>query len=277
LAVYRRGARPRFLLVLLILTSITLVTLDVRGSGGGTAASLRGAARDVFSPVQSATDAVVSPVTDFFHGVFDYRTLRHENSLLRQQLAQRNTDQVAAIDAARERQDLLDLLNLPFVGDVPSVAARVTAGPESNFQVSVVVDRGSDDGVLMGMPVVAGSGLVGRVQQVARHESTVQLLTDPGFSVGVRLSPSGDLAVATGQGPRSPLVVSLVDPAMQLAPGSVVATSGLRESPYPPDIPIGKIRSAGAKPGALQKDVVVDPVADLSRLTFVRILLWTPR
>ncbi len=276
MAVYRRSARPRFLLVLLALTSVTVVTVDIRG-GSGAVSSVRSGARDAFAPVQSVASDIVSPVTDFFNGVFQYRTLKHENALLRQQLAQRNADEVAALDAQRERQDLLDLLKLDFVGDVPTVAARVLAGPESNFQATLVIDRGSDNGLLVGMPVVAGTGLVGRLQQVSRRQATVLLLTDPAFAVGVRMSPSGDLAVAAGQGEGKPLTVDLVDPSSKVDPGSVVVTSGLQQSPYPAGIPVGKVRSAVAKPGALHQDIVIDPVVDVVRATFVKVVLWTPR
>ena len=210
LAVYRRSSRPRLLVLLLVLTSITLVTVDLRSGGGGAVASIRASARDAFAPIQSATNSVVSPVTDFFHGVFEYQSLKNENALLRQQLADQNASQIAAANAIRENRDLNDILKLDFVGDIPTVAARVVSGPESNFQASVVIDRGSADGLIRGMPVVAGSGLVGRLESVARHQAVVLLLTDPASNVGIRVSPSGDLAVATGQGAGKPLGVCLL-------------------------------------------------------------------
>lgn len=276
MAVYRRSTRPRFTLLLLILTSVTLVTIDVRGGGGGIVASVRAGARDAFAPVQSAVSSVVSPVTDFFHGVFEYGDLKRQNALLREQLAERASAQATAVDAERERQDLLDLLKLDVVGDVPSVAARVVAGPDSNFQLSVVIDRGSDSGLLKGMPVVSGNGLVGRLSEVSRSQATVLLLTDPSFDVGVRLSPSGDVGVASGQGAGKPLTVDLVDPSATVDAGTVLVTSGLSQSPYPPGVPVGRVRTAVARPGALRSDVTVDPVVDPGRLTFVRVLLWTP-
>jgi rod shape-determining protein MreC len=262
--------------MLLVLTSAALVTVSIRGGGGGFVSSVRGNAQDAFAPVQSATNSMVSPVTDFFHGVFQYQSLKHENALLRQQLADRAAAQVAADDAARERQDLLDLLKLDFVGDIPTVAARVVSGPESNFQASVVIDRGSDDGLVKGMPVVGGSGLVGRIEDVSRHQATVLLLTDPSFNIGVRLSPSGDVAVASGQGPGKLLTVDLVDPALKLDPNAAVVTSGLQQSPYPPGIPVGRVHTATSKPGALRQDVSVEPSVDIGRLTFVKVLLWSP-
>ena len=58
--------------------------------------------------------------------------------------------------------------------------------------------------------------------------------------------------------------------------GEVVVTSGLQQSIFPPSIPVGRVKSASAKPGALQQDVRVDPVVDLRRLQFVRVLRWQP-
>ncbi|HWW55137.1 MAG TPA: rod shape-determining protein MreC [Acidimicrobiales bacterium] len=277
MAVYRRSARPRLLLVLLVATSAILVTADIRGSGGGWVGTIRSTAQDAFSPVQSGVSDVVSPVTDFFHGVFQYHSLEAQNALLRQQLTQHQADQVAAADAQREQQDLLDLLKLNFVGDIPTVAARVVAGPASNFQATMVIDRGSGDGLLKGMPVVAGSGLVGRLEQVSSHQSTVLLLTDPSFEIGVRLSPSGDVGVATGQGPGKPLSVDLVDPTTKLATGTVVVSSGLQGSPYPPSIPVGTVRTALAPPGAVRQQVTLDPVVNTGPLAFVKVMVWSPR
>jgi rod shape-determining protein MreC len=275
-AVYRRSSRPRLLLVLLVLTSAILVTADLRGGGGGWVGTIRNTAQDAFSPVQSGVSDVVSPVTDFFHGVFQYHHLQDENARLRQQVTQNQADQVAAADAQREQQDLLDLLKLDFVGDIPTVAARVVAGAASNFQATIVIDRGSDDGLLNGMPVVAGGGLVGRLEQVSSHQATVLLLTDASFQVGVRLSPSGDVGVAGGQGPGKLLTVDLVDPSTSLPPGTVVVTSGLQGSPYPPSIPVGTVKTASTPPGGVRQQVTLAPVVDTGRLAFVKVLVWSP-
>jgi rod shape-determining protein MreC len=277
MAVYRRAARPRFMLVFLVLTSITLVTLDVRGGGSGLASSLRGTARDAFAPVQNAVSGAISPITDFFGGVFEYRSLKNQNALLREQLDQRNTDQAAALGAQRELKDLLDLEHLDYVGDIPTVAARVVAGPESNFQLTLTLNRGSDNGLIKGMPVVAAGGLVGRLTDVSKKQSTVLVVSDPSFSVGVRLSPAGDVGVASGQGADRPLTVDLVNTGIALNPGDVLVTAGLRQSPYPPGIPVGRVKTAATSPGSQRQSVVVEPLIDLGRLSYVKVLIWTPK
>ena len=277
MAVYRRSARPRFTLVLLVLTAITLLTLDERSGGTGVMGAIRDGARDVFAPVQKAAESVFRPVEDFFQSAVHYGDLEAENARLREQLAERRAALLRAEDADRERQALLALQNLQFAGNIPTVAARVVSASTSNFELVMEIDRGTDDGVASGMPVVAGAGLVGRVTDTSRTRSNVLLITDPTSSVGVRVASSGDVGVAVGRGPRSSLRVDLIEPETKLQKGDVMVTSGLDQSVFPPQIPVGTVVASGAGIGALQQDVTLDPVVDLERLTFVKVLQWSPR
>ena len=277
MAVYRRSTRHRFLLLLLVLTSITVITVDVRGGGSGVMESIRRGARDVFAPVQSAADDVFNPVSDFFGGLFRYGHLKSENARLRRQLADARGKVNSSKNTDRERQELLALQKLTFAGNTPTVAARVVATSPSNFQLTVEIDRGLPAGIQKGMPVVTGAGLVGKVVAVSQERATVLLLTDPSFNVGSRLSGSGDVGVARGNGTRQPLPVDLVDLGTKVSGGEVVVTSGLQGSVFPPDVPVGKVRSAKVQPGSLQHEVSIDPLVDLSRLDFVKVLIWTPK
>jgi rod shape-determining protein MreC len=276
-AVYRRTARPRFVLLLLVLSAITLVTLDARGNGGGMLGQVRGKAHDILAPVQDATHSVLRPVGDFFTGVVHYGDVKRENTQLRDQLAKTRGQQDQAAAAQRELQLLLDQQHLDFVGNIPTVAAEVVDTSSSNFELSVRVNRGADSGVAVGMPVVAAAGLVGRVVEVSPKRSTVLLLTDPTFSVGVRLSTSGDVGVADGVGRDNPMRVDLVDPTTKVKVGNLLVTSGLQLERFPKDIPVGKVRSAKQVPGALEQSVTLDPSVDVSRLEFLQILQWSPQ
>ena len=277
MAVYRRTARPRFTLFVLVLTAVTLVTLDERGNAGGVMDKARGYARDGFAPVEQVAHDITTPVNDFVGGIAHYDTLKKENARLREQLAQARNDQLKVTDAERERQALLDQQHLDFVGDIPTVAARVTAVAASNFQLTVDIDRGTDAGVAVGMPVVSGNGLVGRIVEASAHRSTVLLVTDPTSNVGARLSTSGDVGAAAGTGPGAPLRMDLVDPKTKVEPDEVVVTSGLQEGRFPPNIPIGRVKSSKLDSGALQQEVDLVPVVDLERLIFVQVLQWAPK
>jgi len=273
-AVHRRTAHPRFVLLVLALSAVTLVTLDASGGGLG---GLRRGGQDALAPLQRPTQAVSRALGDFVSGVVHYGDLTRENARLRDQLATARGQQDQAAEARRELRLLLGQQRLGFAGGIPMVTAQIVDTSSSNFELSVQVDRGSDSGVAVGMPVVAGGGLVGRVVEVAANRSTVLLLTDPTFSVGVRTTSSGDVAVADGRGRQSPMRVELVDPSASIKAGDVVVTSGLQLERFPKDIPVGKVRRVEMPAGALEQDVTLDPAVDLSRLEFVQILHWSPQ
>lgn len=274
MAVYRRSRRHRFFLLLLVLTSITVITLDYRGAGGGSLESVRRSARDALAPLQSAASNALEPVGNFFGGVTRYRSLQKENARLQAELDAAKGDRLLTEGAERERQALLELLRLDFAANIPAVAARVIATSPSNFQNTIVVDRGSEHRLAVGMPVVTGAGLLGRVLEVSKTRATIQVVTDRSSSVGVRLTGSGEVGVASGGGSKEPLKVEFVAATTEVKAGEAVVTSGLEGSAYPPEIPVGKVRSFAKTPGAVQQEITVDPAVDAGRLEFVKILLW---
>jgi len=277
LAVYRRPARSRFTLLLLVLTSIPLLTLDYRGAGSGTIGVVKDGVRDGFAPVQQASDKVFAPVGNFVGGILHYGDLEAENERLREEMAnlRGRADRADAVE--RERQVLLDNLNLPTEEDIPRVDARVVSTTPSNFAFTVEIDKGTSSGIAAGMPVVTGAGLVGRITEASRNRAVVQLVTDKKFSVGIRVGDEGDVGAANGTGSLKHLDLDLIDPQTTLEKGDVAITSGLQQSQFPPGIPVGQVTEASLRPNALQQDVQIEPIVDLRRLTFLTVLQWTPR
>lgn len=275
MAIYRRSSRPRFTLLVLVLTSITLLTLDYRGSGASAVETIKAATRDVLAPAQDVSDRIFAPLGHVVGGIVHYGDLQEENERLRQEIAASRGQLNQAQAVERERQELLALNSLGSVQKVPRVHARVVSTSASNFELALEIDKGADAGVVDGMPVVSGEGLVGKVSAVSRSRSTVVLLTDKTFGVGVLL-PSGDTGVANGAGFRTDLTVEHVEPDTSVAVGDSVVTSGLQRSLYPRGIPVGRVTAASVGAGALQQSVAITPVVDLERLTFVTVLQWVP-
>lgn len=276
MAISRRPARSRFTLLLLVLTSVTLLTLDYRGAGSGAISTVKDGVRDAFGPVQRTSDRAFAPVGDFVGGILHYGDLESENERLRKEIADIRGDLYRADDADRERRALLDQLDLPLPGDIPRVDARVVSTSPSNFAFTVEIDKGRNAGVAVGMPVVTGAGLVGRITEASRSRSIVQLLTDKTFSVGVRIGETGDVGVANGTGSLTSMDVDLVDPATEIPEGEIVVTSGLQQSKFPPGYPVGRVVTKELRPNALQQDVAIEPIVDLERLTFLTVLQWNP-
>jgi rod shape-determining protein MreC len=265
------GSRTR--IAVLVLASITLLTIGLRDAP--VVRDVREGAATVVSPVEGAADAVTRPFRNAWHGVTDYEDLRDENERLRAQVTDGDAGAVRATDAEQQLAELSAALDLPYAADVPTVAARVVSGPRSNFSHAVEIDKGTDDGLAVGMPVVTGAGLVGRISQASGSRATVELLTDPDFRVGVRVADSGQLGTARGRGRDEPMTVdTAIDADAEVARGTGLVTSGVDRSAYPAGIPVGKVTSTRQGSGGLALDLVIEPLADIDNLSYVSVMRW---
>jgi len=275
-AIAQPASRRRSVLLLLVVTAITLVTLDLREGTSGPVAAIRSWSRDSVAPVQDAVGSATKPVGDWFDGVFHAGEIKRENERLRQDLAESRNDAARGRSAIRENEQLTGLLNLSNVANVPTVAARVVANSVGNFDDSVELDRGTDSGVKVGMPVVVGQGLVGRVVQASGQRSTVLLVTDSGSGVGVRLESSDAVGVAKGKTGSKNMSLDFVRSDADVNKGEIVTTSGVDGARFPSGIPVARVVDVTRTPGEAAPRIALEPLADLSRLEIVKILVWQP-
>ena len=133
--------------------SVLLLTLDLRGN------AVFDAARTGFSkllePFETAADVVTTPVRNAWQGITNYEDVAEENERLRDQLDAQRGDQVAAQAAIQDYQELLALNNLPSLGDYPTVVAMVVGESPSNLDQVIEINKGSNDGIEVGMAVIA--------------------------------------------------------------------------------------------------------------------------
>lgn len=276
MAMSRRGGRSRLTLVLLVLTSITILTLDFRG-GSGTLDPARDAAASIFNPVRGAAERVFAPVADAWNGAWHYDSVQKENEQLRAENDRLRGDVASGQAAIEDAAQLRKAGGLTSVAEIDHVLAQVNSGAVSNFAHTIELNQGSNKGIKVGNPVVTGAGLVGRVVQVTSDHSVVKLITDPDFAIGVRLTASQEIGVARGTGEGNPLrVESGINPQAEVPVGDPVTTSGLDRAIFPPLIPVGTVTSAELSADQLSKVVTIEPLADLTRLAYVTVLLWEP-
>ena len=272
MAAPRGGQRSRFTVMVLVMVCLTLITIDTKANGGGVLSSLRSGARDLLVPAQSGVGEVADPVADFADGLVNSCDLKAENRRVRDENLRLQGQVLAAADAQRQLTALLDLNKLEVVKDIPTVADRVINTAPSNVQLTVEIDRGSDHGIAIGMPVVVGSGLVGRVESTSGRIAVVRLITDPEINVSARLAPSGILSSVKGNGPGALLRAEEIKPDAVVPEGEAVVTSAIGGN-YPDSIPIGRVVKAEAVAGVSYQRVEVEPVIDFGRLEFVNVLL----
>ena len=273
MAAPRPAERPRHTLLILVAAALTLLTLQFRGVAPLDA--FQQGVRDILSPVRSVVDRVTDPVQTVWNGIFDYGDLRGENERLQTELARMRGESLTAEADDELLERLLGEVDIAYT-DLETVVVRILGTPPGNFTTHIVeIDKGSDDGLAEGQPVVTRAGLVGRLEQVDRARSIVRLATHPDFRVGVRLVDSQDEGLARGTGDQDVLVLDAgIRADASVSVGEVVTTSGGR-SLFPADIPVGRV-SDSDDDTEFRRTIVVELAAGLENLSFLNVVIGAP-
>ncbi len=266
LARYRRAT----ILTTALVLSFLLMTLQVRHESAVVTLT-RQTLLFLASPFIQITALTVQGATGIWHDYVDLRGLREENKRLHREAAmlRRRLDQLE--EQALETQRLQRLLSMREASRAEFLTARVVGKDATNWFKSILLDRGSLEGIRRNQAVLAPDGLVGRVVEVTPTSARVQLLTDPVNAVGgliQRTRVTGIVSGNLGAGTRVrylPLMANVVV-------GDEVVTSGMG-GVFPKGIPIGRITAVERRSGALFQEATLQPAVDLSRLEEVLILM----
>jgi rod shape-determining protein MreC len=260
--------RTRPVLIALLIVAVALITIDFRDSGSSSAHTLGGR---IFGPVEH----VAGNVTGWFGsggGGAEITALQRRNAELRAELA---GSQVAGQEAAQ----LAGILHLSAVNGYRVVAATVIAAG-GGYSDTVTISAGSGQGIAANETVLNGDGLVGTVLSVTRSTATVQLATDAGTAVGIRMAESGQIGALTGTAGAmtgtAPLRLTLFSATATLKPGEQLVTFGsVGGRPYEPGVPVGKVTAVTTKPGSLTPTAMVAPFVDFTSLGVVAVVVST--
>lgn len=274
-----RGPRSRITVGLLVLTAVTLLVLDLPGTGP--LDPVRGAFAEVFRPVRAVGNAAFRPLSNGWKGAFGYGDVKDRNDRLKERLAETKSQDARVRQLEKKVRDL-ERLNDFRLDDVPTRAAKVIQQPLSSFDHTLQIDQGTSNDVHTGMAVIAGGTskaaaggqVLGRVVGTKKGSATVELITEPSFQVGVRM-PSGEIATAEGQGRGRDLVITGVPASATVAEGDPIETSGVDRSAFPGDLQVGTVRSIRKVTGGDELELVVRTTADLSSV-YVRVALREP-
>jgi rod shape-determining protein MreC len=199
MAIYSVG-RKRVILALL-LTTVLLLTLDLRGNPAIDAA--REGFTQVMRPVETATNVVTNPIERLWNGIANYDDLEQENIALQEQVDRLIGTQAAAEAAVIEGKELQALYSLPSLSGIDTEVAQVVGRAVSNLDQVIEINKGSSSGIEVGMAVVNQAGLVGKVTQVTRSTARVMLVTDSRYTVAVKVTSASatDEAIPTNTSP----------------------------------------------------------------------------
>jgi rod shape-determining protein MreC len=215
-------------------------------------------------------------VRDSWGNYVDLRGVRRENESLRSRVAELEIRLQEQRTVAQQAERLQALLALKPAVTTPTLAAEVIAGYTEAGIATVTIDKGSRDGVLENMAVMAPTGIVGRViGPVAAHAARVQLIVDESAAAGAVTERTRAGGMVVGQKGDPPLRMELVSNLSDVQPGDLVVTSGA-DGIYPKGFNIGRVEHSERGP-QLYRTITVRPMADFRALDEVLVVLREPR
>jgi rod shape-determining protein MreC len=276
----RAVRRRRAVLAALVLSSLILLTAYFGESSGGGLHAVQRGAMEVLAPIQEGANRALKPFRDlfgWFGDTLDAKSqrdkLRAERDALRRQVAELTVEN----SQVRQRAGLAAQNGSGGMSRYSPVEARVYQRSPSTWDQTVLINKGSSDGLKVDQPVLNEAGLVGRIEAVSDGNAQVMLLTDPNFGVSAKVAKSqepGTIGPVEGT-PGDLLLDNLAKP-QDVRKGDLIITAGTTtqrlRSPFPPGIPIGEVSRLEIGEGPLDRRIHVAPAADLRRLDLVEVL-----
>jgi rod shape-determining protein MreC len=229
---------------------------------------------ETFDPlinVQKWVSIRVQAAVDYFTVPRDVNSLLEQNAALQNEVSRLQTEILELRQQLVETDILYALLG--FARDNPTnqyIAASVIGTDPSPFLQYIIIDKGSDHNIYKGMPVVTEQGLVGNVDAVTATAARVQLITDQGSVVNVKLQQSGAEAQMRGS-VTGDISLEMIGQGIEIVEGDLIFTSGLGGS-YPPELLIGQVMTIESGENALFQTATIQPSVDFSRLQAVLVI-----
>ena len=237
----------------------------------GLLGTIIGKAVDPLVGIQSWISTRVNAAIEFFRVPRDVTSLTLQNAAQQNEIAQLQA-KILELQQQLTETDILYAL-LDFARQNPEnayLAATVIGKDPSPFVKYVIIDHGSDDGIYRGMPVVTEQGLVGTIDAVTASAARVQLITDQGSIVNVKLQNSKTEGQIRGS-VNGDISLEMVSPSITLQQGDLVFTSGIGGT-YPVEILIGQVSSTVANENELFQTASIQPSVDFTNLQAVLVI-----
>lgn len=264
----QNGGRSRFIFLAFMLTLCgVLMLLSVIGllSPAETVASAPlNAVSGAFTQLSISLNNIVEDLNNF--GRLSERVAELELQLARQQV-----ELIQLREVASDYNRLTGLLSYTSnIDNQEFVTADVIAVDQTSIARSIIINRGTRDGITVGMPVTTDLGLIGRIIRVSSNASQVQLINDENSAVSARLQTTRAEGSVIGLASGA-LRMTFIDLDEDLVENDLVITSGLGGN-FPPDIVIGQVTSIRQFEFELFQEAEVRSLVDFDTLEFVLVI-----
>ncbi len=208
---------------------------------------------------------------DFLTTPRDVTLLREQNAILESQVTQLQSQLIVLEERLGEAQVCFALLDFGRTNPQYDYIAATVIGREiSPFLQYIIIDKGTEQGVRYGMPVVTQQGLVGHVDAVIARAARIKLISDSTSVVNVRLQ-SAEIEAQLHGSLTGDVFLDMITLDAPVEPGDVILTSGLGGN-FPPNIFVGQVLSTQLRENALFQTASVQPVVDFEGINAVLVI-----
>lgn len=230
---------------------------------------------NILKPIHYITYSIGNFVNGSISFIAEIGSLRKTNQELLNRVTTLENDARRAKELEMENQRLKELLNFKEENkNLELVGARVIAQNPDNWFSVIVIDKGTDDVIKPGMPVLNSKGLIGQVTEVGNKWAKVTLLIDPSSSVSIVVSRTRDNGIAKGDLELSKtgrLKILYLPSNSDISINDDIVTSGLG-GVFPKGIYVGKVINVYKDSGGIFKYAEVEPAVDFRRLEEVLVV-----
>jgi len=268
-----RGGLPRLSFILLIIIALGLLVSDHRGDS---VRPVRSALSVLLTPIQWLVDIPTNIADDISMVLLERTALIKDNNQLRSSsiILERKVQQMTVLRAENIR--LRELLNSSArVDDKVLLTELIGVNPDP-FQHQVILNKGSEDGVFVGQPVLDAGGVMGQVVEVSLYTNRTMLVTDGRHALPVEVVRNGMRAIALGNGNHGELDVTHVPDNADIRKGDVLVSSALGGR-FPYGYPLAKVVYVLRDPSRKFMIVKAKPLARLNNSRYVLMVGEKPK
>ena len=261
----------RSFIIVSILAFIFLIILSLLFKPSGETSFLKKLVFETVAPLEHIVNVSIHGINTIWHRYIFLVGLEEADRKLRKRLALLAGQVNACKEAQLECERLKQLMGIRQMLDVPTLSARVVGRERSSLFKTVLINRGSLDGVTAGAPVLTHEGIVGRVTDVSWNVSTVLLLIDYNSNIDALVQDVRAQGILQGAGSME-CVLKYVQRLEKVKAGDLVISSGLA-GVFPKGLPLGTIMSIDREKAGLFQRIRVIPTVDVSKLEEVLVAL----
>jgi rod shape-determining protein MreC len=258
------------IIFIVILLTASLIILSYNLKQESHAGLIRKIVLEIAAPIQNVMDASIKSIASAWSRYIVLIGLEEENNNLKKKINDLKSQLTLYQEGYLEAQRLRNLLALKDDHNYDFIAARIIGREQISFSKTILINKGTTQGLNIGMPVLAGSGLIGRVIDVSWHAAKVLLLSDESSNIDAIVQRNRTQGIIRGAGSHG-YVLKYISKTQDVKEGDVIVSSGIG-GVFPKGLMLGAVNHVDRSEAGLFLKIYVTPSIDFSKLEEVLVL-----